>query len=184
MVRITIINDENVKRGFSEIAKSILRKRRSLLLTISRELKMDVKKRIVKQDGGAWDRPSKWTRAKKGRRKALVGTSKFIKHQAIKEAAVVFGDIPGNWTFTQHHFGFRKAPTGKRVFLSLQRPSALNPNPGPKMSFISTRESVTPARKIWPTVPHAKRITLLAANPWIRKTARRALAKAGIRGIV
>ena len=115
MVKITIINDKQVERGLRVLGDAIHRQRRTLMTRLGSELKKDVKRRILTQDKGSWAKPGKWAKAKKDRRKSLVGTSKFIRSKSTKDRTEVFGAMPGTWTFTQHHRGFTKPPTGRRV---------------------------------------------------------------------
>ena len=176
-IRIRVQGDEALAEALNQIAREARRKKRPLLTTLGRVIRTQVKKRITTSDGGSWAKPSKWTKAKKGRRKSLVGTGKLIRSKSSNRLVAIFAVVTGNWTMTDHHHGFIKPPTGNRVFLSLRKPSALNPNPGPSFSFISRRESVTPARRIWSNTAEVVTIINKHGIIWLRKVVAKGLAK-------
>lgn len=184
-VRITIINDDQTEKALEQLGKDIRSRRRTLMSRIGQSVRDDVRARIRTQNNGTWAKPGKWIKAKKDARKALSGTGKFVRSKSTKDRAEVFGAMPGDWTFTQHDRGFTRAPSGQRVTLNLKRPGALNlPSNQKTISFVDKKPSTTPGRKIWSEEFQVKLIIEKEGRKWIREVARKALAKAGVRGVV
>lgn len=184
MIRITIINDDQIEKALNQLGRDI-RRRRTLMSRIGKSVRDDVRTRIRTQNNGTWAKPGKWIKAKKDARKALSGTAKFVRSKSTKDRAEIFGAMPSGWTFTQHDRGFTRAPSGQRVTLSLKKPSALGlPSNQNTFSFVDTKPSTTPARKIWSEDFQVKLIVEKVGRQWLREVARKALSKAGVRGIV
>lgn len=183
-VRLIIINDVQIEKALAQLSKDI-RRRRTLMSRIGKNVRDDVRNRIRTQNQGTWAKPGKWIKAKKDARKALSGTAKFVRSKSTKDRAEIFGAMPGTWTLTQHDRGFTRTPSGRRVTLNLKRPGALNlPSSRKMISFIDRKVTSTPARKIWSEDFKVKLIVEKEGRKWLREVARKAMAKAGIRGVV
>lgn len=117
-----------------------------LLRAIGRKSRDQVRKNITGQVG--FEKLSKWTRAKTGRRKSLLPLRKMITFR-LKPKSVEVGIVPisSEWNATKHHRGFNNPPEG-RVVLNLKNPRALKVS-GQWFSFNDTKGSDVPARPIW-----------------------------------
>ncbi len=151
-------------------------RRRLLNRLVSRSRDM-TRKNITSQGKGSWRPLSKWTMAQTGRRKALITLRKFIgvkkaSPRALR-AAVVFRS-PGNFTLTQHHFGFKDKATGGIVRLELKRPGALGlPSKVKSKTFVDKHSRDVPARPVWPSLSATLRMVRSEARKWRREVDRR-----------
>ena len=97
--------------------------RRRLLNDLARKGRDISRGNIASQGGGTWPPLSKWTRAQTGRRKALLAQipriTAILANAAARTAVVIFTS-PGNWTLTQHHFGFTEPAENKVVKIPMK----------------------------------------------------------------
>lgn len=174
MLAVTI-DDKRARRAMDRTVDGLSQTHR-MLDVVARGFRDHVRKTIATQDGGSWERPSKWTRAKKRQMRALPGQSINIKHifAGRKQALVVYQgqskETGQPISITEHHYGKALPPTGKLVRIPIRAPSALGLTRGiTEMWFRSRRPSVVPARKIWPDRPgEAQRIAEPLASNWVR----------------
>lgn len=138
----------------------------------------DVRNRITTQDGGRWADLSKWVKAKKTVFRALQGTEQYVKWKQSGDGMVVYGDMPSDWTFTQHHDGFENKEDHKangRITIDIVNPGPLGRKSAGPFSWIPTGETFrTPARQIWPTNEQARTIVLPIASRWLESVVNRA----------
>jgi hypothetical protein len=167
---VYVKNEKAVANLLRTLPRRISSATPTLFRTMGGLLVRDVRARLSSGDGGKWAPPSKWVKAKRNARKVLVGLGGRIKQRVVGRSLHVYFDSPGPWTLTQHHQGFVTPPTGERVSFRLKRPSALGlPSSRTSFSFISRRESPTPARKIWPNT--AEVVTMIEPTivPWFNR---------------
>lgn len=189
-IRVEVIGEKDatylLRKGIPDtLSKGLV----ELVREAARILRDDSKRRMGSGDNGAWAPPSKWIKAKKGARKALAGMQRYIKSRAIRSvgrgahsaAGIVYFDNPngGKWNINDHHTGFTRPPSGRFVTIPIRQPSHLGLSPGTsKFRFRSTRPSVVPARKIWPTEAEAIAQIQLPAQMWLSRTISK-MAKSG-----
>lgn len=92
---------------------------------------------------------SHWTRARTGRRKALITMRPFIKASWDAKAGVVYFDQTDKaWHLDQHHTGFISPPVdlGGRKRMVVPKASG-----GVLAAFTKRKASKIPGREIWPT---------------------------------
>jgi hypothetical protein len=122
----------------------------------------DVQHRISSQDGGRWATASKWTQARTGRQRVLAGAEKFVRTRVTGARMVLYGDTGGDWTLTQHHFGFENKQNreiGGRIQINVVDPGPLGLSLGTaKFSWAPGNSGKTPARRIWPDEAQAELI--------------------------
>lgn len=174
MITITV-NAEEVAGTLNALSLKIREQLPALLSQLGTRLSDDVKERIKSADHGAWRQPSKWTMAKKGVTKALVGAENFVFWRVAGMKLTIFGNTPADWTLTQHERGFENKLSrpdemvGDRVRLHIIDPAPLGlPKPGDFM-FVPKRAGVTPPRKIWSTPAEAAKIATPIAFRWLTK---------------
>lgn len=180
MIRIEVLGDKDATYLLNKGIPSTLSKGLAeLVRTCAAILRDDTKKRMGSSDSGSWAPPSKWIKAKKGARKALAGMQRYIKSRAIRSVGagansasgiVYFANPDNDWDINDHHRGFTRGATGRFVTIPIKQPSHLGLRPGTtKFRFRSTRPSVVPARKIWPTEAEAIAQIELPAGMWLSK---------------
>jgi phage gpG-like protein len=149
--------------------------RRRLMKMIGRKFRDHARRNITTQGGGKWKPLSKWTRARTGRRKALVTLRPRIKFRATADQAVLFFERRDpHWTLSDHHRGFRSPPVrGKLMKVPLRNPGLLGLRGKDHIEFTSRKESVIPARPIWPVGRQAKRIIKMELKRYRSKVERR-----------
>lgn len=85
--------------------------------------------RITSQGDGTWAPLSKWTRAKTGRRKALITERPRIKFRHVKAGVVIYHDSPSNeWDLAKHGRGFTRPAVRGKVVIPLKAPRILGVN--------------------------------------------------------
>lgn len=133
----------------------------------------NIRARIRTQDEGKWAAMSKWTRAQRNPQRILQDTEQYVKWKMDGNKLLIFGEMPGDWTFTQHHEGFEnvmdKQEDGKVVVeITNPGPLGLGSVPDGKFSWVPKHGAGrTPARKIWPTDEETKVIVLPIASRWL-----------------
>lgn len=137
----------------------------------------DVRERIQTQDKGRWEAVSKWVRAKKTVLRPLQGAENFVKWKFSGRGMVVYGDMPSDWTLTQHHEGFTNKENNVkdgRVEINVINPGPLGLSRPGKFSWVPKGEPAqTPARKIWPLPAEARAIVLPLASRWLESIVNR-----------
>lgn len=153
-------NAKEVASAFEKLSENVTQKKVWLLAEIGQGLVRDVENRIKTADGGNWAPPSKWTRAKKGVNKSLIGAEKYIKFRVRTNKMNVYSDAP--YRLSDHHKGFQnslfnrfekqvQSGKGGRIGLYIVNPAPLGLKKAGPFYFKPKRRGVTPARKIWPT---------------------------------
>lgn len=140
----------------------------------------DVQDRIRSQDDGKWATMSKWTKAQRNPSRLLEDTEKYIKWKMVGNTAMaVYGDMPGDWTFSQHQEGFENKEDkreGDRVVIDVLNPGPLGLGavPDGKFSWVPKRGAGrTPARKIWTSDEEARVIILPIGARWLEALVKR-----------
>lgn len=163
------VQDDKAKRAL-ERALNMHGALSSLLALVAADFQQEVQKNLNTQGGvyGRWVPASKWIVAKEGRSKLFPDAAERIRVQATPSRAAVVFDAPGNYTLTQHQDGFTIPPTGTRITLDLKQPSALGITRS-KFSFVSTRPSRVPPRRMWPTDQAAKKTAEPLVVQWAKR---------------
>lgn len=143
---------------------------RRLLGTIGRASRDYVRKRITTQGDGNWPKLSKWTRARTGRRKALVTERLRIVHRLKpRKAEVAYMERSSDWNLTMHHKGFTQPGLkDKTVTVPLRNPGALRWKKN-AITFRNSKDSVVPARDVWGKLNDHREIAGTATVAWIRR---------------
>jgi len=172
MTTIVITGVPETKAGMRKL-KRALSKTNPLFNRIGRSLRDDARKRITTQDNGAYDKLSKWTRARTGRRKALITERKNISFQMIGSRLII-GHTATGWDITMHERGFvTPGFTGKTVTIPLKNPTALRNIQGNSITIRGAKPSVVPARRVFSTESEALAIIENEAEAWVRKIVQR-----------
>lgn len=154
---------------------------------VGRALRDDARNRITTQGEGKWKPLSKWTRAKTGRRKALITERRNIIYSNKGTRVEVIHRSPSpNWNLNKHAAGFTRPAVRKRVRIPLRQPSLL----GVKTPFIilprGSRATKTPARNVWGTIAQQRNVFIPITRNWLAETlnnrAKATRILAGIRG--
>ena len=148
---LVVVDDKDLRRAFKIIEDQLAaRGRRKLFSRIARDLRDLTRRRITSQGGGTWKPLSKWTKARTGRRKALITLRKRIKAKWDNDSARVFFEVSSpEWDITDHHKGYTsRRVRGKRMTVPLKNPAAIGHNKS-TITFSNRKASITPARKIW-----------------------------------
>lgn len=171
MASVQIRNQQQVLAALKRIDVALKAGMMPLFNESGRALRDFTQKRISTSDGGNWKPVSKWIRAKKNTTKALAGMQSRIKFKSMPTQMELYFESPGNWAISDHDKGFTVGATGKRVTIPLRNPAALGlPSKALSFSFISRRDSVVPARKVWPTDKEAEAILVPIVSRWVRRT--------------
>jgi hypothetical protein len=136
---------------------------------------------MTTQDGGAWEKPSKWTRAKKNTNRALAGQHRNIHHRVVgPNRAIVYYTGKSRETgedirITEHHTGKTIPPSGDKTLLRLKNPRPLKLASGVNaIVFKSIQPSLVPARRIWPDRPgEARRVAEPVLRKWVKEVTAR-----------
>ena len=98
---------KNAQAGIARIMRAA-EKTSPMLRMLGRKLRDDARLRITTQDGGQYEPLSKWTRARTGRRKALITERKHISFRLVGGKTLIVGHTPvkGDWSLAQHEDGF------------------------------------------------------------------------------
>ncbi len=174
MLKITT-NANAVAGTLDGLSRKIRAQFPMLLDQIGRAFVKDVKDRIKSADHGTWRKPSKWTMAKKGVAKSLIGAENYVFYRVTGMKLTIFDKTPGKWTLTQHEQGFEnklsrpEEMVGERVRLVIVDPAPLGLSKPGSFMFVPKRAGITPPRKIWTTPGEAKKITDPIAFRWLSK---------------
>jgi len=144
---------------------------------IGRGLRDDARRRITTQDGGNYAPLSKWTRARTGRRKALVTEKKNIGFKMIG-GRLLIGHTATGWNISMHEKGFiTPGFKGRTVTIPLRNPSALKNVKGNTITIRGAKASIVPARRVFPNENEAVTIIKPIINDWLNKIVKRAARK-------
>lgn len=155
-------------RGLDDDFTPTKREMRILFGALGRTMRNDVKKNITTQGQGSWPKLSKWTRAKTGRRKALITERKRITF-VIKPRRVEIGyqERSADWNLTKHHRGFTTTGfKGKKVTIPLKNPRPLGIK-SETITILSAKPSVVPARNVWGTLRRTVKVGKVVTNKWM-----------------
>ena len=168
-------NAEAAATDLAALATRIREQLPMLMDQLGRVMVKDVQDRIQSGDHNTWEKPSKWTAAKKGIGKALSGSEHFVFWRVEGMRLTIFGKTDGNWTLSQHNDGFENKLSeasemvGERVRIKIVDPAPLGlPKPG-DFSWVPKRAGATPPRKIWTTPEDAAKIAYPVAFRWLSK---------------
>lgn len=173
-IEVTLENGVEAQAFFAKVNEAIRTELPSLFRSLGDVYVADVKRRIVTSDGGSWAPASKWLRAKTGQSKVLLGVEKYIKAR-ISNNKLSIVSTARSFSLSDHDKGFTNAVEGPgekhdehgRVVLNIKDGRPLNlytemrkrrgvaAPVSQTFAFIARKAGVTPARKIWPTVPEA-----------------------------
>lgn len=170
---ITFVGLDKIRRaarGWKDDFQPNKRQVKVLFGALGRKVRDDVRKRITTQGDGSWAPLSKWTRARTGRRKALITERSrvtfIVKPNRVE---IVYIERSNNWNLTKHHRGFKNSGfSGKKVTIPLRNPGALKVS-GNSLTILSAKPSVVPARTVWTPAGKLRRIALPVVNAWARK---------------
>lgn len=137
---------------------------------LGRKLRDDVRRRITTQGDGSWAPLSKWTRARTGRRKALITERRRVVFIVKpKRLDIVYLERSSEWDLTSHHRGFTTPGfRGKKAVIPLRNPSALGVK-GNSITIFSAKPSKVPARPVWTPRNKILRILKPITSAWVRK---------------
>lgn len=148
-----------------------------LMGRLGRAFRDDARLRITNQDGGNYAPLSKWTRARTGRRKALVTEKKNISFivSGAKSIVVIGHTAKGDWSLNMHEKGFvTPGFSGFSTIIPLKNPSALSGVRGNRITIRGAKPSIVPARRVYATKVEATTIIRPIIEDWLRKIIRRA----------
>jgi hypothetical protein len=171
---IKFVGLDRLKRGVRGIDDDFTptkRQVRVLFGALGRAVRNDVRKNITTQGNGSWDKLSKWTRARTGRRKALVTERSRIKFRIRNTRRVEIGyeERESGWNLTDHHRGFTSSGfKGKKVVIPLRNPKPLGVTDD-KITILSAKPSVVPSRKVWGSLNRTVKIVRVVANRWMKQ---------------
>lgn len=155
------IDARNFQNAADKLARN-LEEADTLMQEVGNAVVSDVSRRVATADGGSWAPASRWVQAKKGTSQALVGLENDFgfRHAGRNKVEVYFdgqnseGD---DIDIQEHNDGTTLSATGEVVDLDLVNPSALRLS-RPNFSFRWLKDSVIPARKIWPNEQEVRNI--------------------------
>ena len=155
-----------------------------LLTSLSKALEKRVKDRITTQGEGEWKPAGKWIQGKKNTTKALEGTERYIKSRVATGVMAVYGDMPGEWTFTQHGKGFINKLYEERelvregvVAIKIVNPAPLGMSKPRIFEFAPKKTGVTPPRRVWLTEAETIKEVTPRFQAWLRQVVREAGAR-------
>lgn len=171
MINVTFTGDKALKAamlGYQDDFRVNGRSMRVLLTALGRAGRDSVRNRITTQGStNPWERLSKWTRARTGRRKALITERSRIKSRVVSGTAEVYYETRSDkWDLTKHHKGFTNPATTRGATIRLKDPRPL----GLSSNFIRIRQAkagVVPARNVWGTDIENRSIAVVIVNTWV-----------------
>lgn len=152
-----------------ERMKVTVRRRRGVMRKASGAVRDYMRDTITLQGRTTkWKPLSPWTKARTGRRKALLPLRPMLKNRWSNSSAEVFLDNPkGTFTLEQHHRGYSsRAVRNKKMVV----PKA---GGGILAIFVNRRISRTPARRIVPTKRETQKIINPIFTAWLANEAKR-----------
>ena len=167
--------------GMDEVRRATRRWKRSLeptgpiagkyLNKIGRLVRDYSRDKITTQDNGKWEKLSKWSQAKTGRRKALITLRGGIVYRKIANGVEVYDKDPRQ-LLAKHSRGYTNPPGSGRVFIPLKNPGKLSPGPNLTSRGIFIRRWVpgtVPRRNVWGTREERDRIIMPIIRQWVRE---------------
>jgi len=157
MISITA-DARGVKRKVNALMRGLRPSgRRRVLRRIAGALRDKVRNRFSTQGDGTWAPLSDWTRARTGRRKALMPLQRRIKSRVEGDRAEVYFDAPTDeWNIEMHNRGFKsKAVEDKRMVIPMASGGSIGVR-GSRLIIKNRRMSVIPARRIWLTASETR----------------------------
>lgn len=129
---------------------------------------------ITTQGDGEWAPLSKWTRAKTGRRKALITERPRIKYVVRQgSVAIVHAATSPERSLSRHAKGFTRPAVNKPVYIPLRLPSLLGVS-GPGIYLPKgTKATKTPPRNVWGTQKKVNKLVRPVVEPWVRQVLNR-----------
>lgn len=185
-----ITNAREVARCFDIINAQLELGRATLFQELGESLSEKVKRRIETQDDGQWAPLSKWIKAKKSPERALQGAEEFIKFRFDEAELSVYGEMPADWTLTQHDEGFDNKEdhkVGEAIVIEIVDPSPLGLASVPNGIFSWVPKGTpghTPARRIWLDEEEVVVIVEPIAERWMQATVATAIAESGVEATV
>lgn len=186
------MNDRQARKFVQALTVLPRVRQKKLLREVGLMAQSQTRKKLL---SGAFEAPSKWTIAKKGVNKAMVGVAKkvFFQMKSSREGIVETRDP--RFTLSQHFEGFTTPAgaggPGDYVFGDWvvlpplkQRGALYPPNSDPFMWRWQTSRapSVTPARNILPEESLLAKRSEMIAERWAQKLVKEAIGKAGAIG--
>lgn len=160
------INYDDVRLSIARLNAS-MRDRKSLMDRIADALQAYTQDTIKTQGRGTWEPLAKSTRAATGRSKALTPLIPFIRGRSSTDTATVyFSKRPRGWSLEQHQTGY----TSPAVKGPKMKVKAKNGKP---WHFSSRKESVVPARQVFPTPGKAQQIAMPLVYKWTEEVVKR-----------
>jgi hypothetical protein len=155
-----------------------------LFTRVGRALRDDARDRITTQGEGKWPKLSKWTRAKTGRRKALITERKNIVYERTANSVRIFHRSPSpNWNLNMHAAGFTRPAVRKKVRIPLKQPKLLGVTKPYIILPRGSRATKTPARNVWGTITQQRNVFIPEVRKWMRETMKAGKVTASLRGI-
>lgn len=131
-IRLRIIGIERVSRKLKEYRQDYTAtsaEQTRLMRMIGAGTRDYARARITSQGDGEWAPLSKWTRAKTGRRKALITERARIKYRLKDGGVELYHDSPSpSWSLKDHKRGFTRPAVRGKVVIPLKVPSILGVN--------------------------------------------------------
>lgn len=145
---------------------------RVLLRRVGRDVRDFARNKITTQGEGSWQPLSKWTRAKTGRRKALITLRDKIQYDVGADSVRVYDSDPRQ-LLAKHSSGYKNPPKqGPLAIGPLVKPGLLK-HSGPYLWVRATREADVPRRNVWGTKRERTRVINPIVQDWVRDTIRR-----------
>lgn len=189
MLTITVPNLEKAIGKLEQLNQDIDFQKSVLFRDIGTDLASDVQRRIATQNDGQWEGLSKWSMAKKNAPQPLFGAGEYVKWRSFPDRVEIYGDMPEEWTLTQHHEGFDNQTKGSEVFDGKIVIDIVNPGPLGLGSDAQTfawsptgRIAHTPARQIWPDEKIATAKVNDISFQWLKAVVAKALGEGGSNG--
>lgn len=174
-VEATAIGIREMERTLRLIKKDLTpgtSKRIPVLHTrVGRALRDDARNRITTQGEGKWAKLSKWTRAKTGRRKALITERKNIVYERTSSSVRIVHKSPSpSWSLNDHAKGFTRPAVRKRVRIPLRQPKLLGVTKPYIILPRGSRATKTPKRNVWGTITQQRNAFIPEVRSWMRET--------------
>lgn len=151
---------------------------------VGRGLRDAARQRITTQGDGKWKPLSKWTRAKTGRRKALITERKNIVYERTTTSVRIIHKSPSaEWSLNTHAKGFTRPAVRKRVRIPLKQPKLLGVSKPYIILPRGSRATKTPARNVWGTVTEQRNTFIPIVRKWMRETMTKHESDFALKGI-
>jgi hypothetical protein len=147
-INIFVVGDKAAERMPREIMKQLRSQQGRLVTQAGRIARDRTRAKII---AGNFEEPSKWIKAKKNARKALVGVAQKVGIIRKSRSQVIIDTRDPRYSLAQHHEGYTLPADGQTYTLDLKRPTALDPPHRNPFRFKWVKASVVPARDILPT---------------------------------